>query len=195
MCTTSPSLLQRLRQANNQDAWRQFFQIYHPILTRLAERVVRHYGLAGQDADELVSDVSLDLLRRLPTFEYNPQQQFRGLLRTIFHNRACDLLRRRRLLPATGQAPSLLEAGTCEVPLFEVEEYQEYLKGLVGRALEVIRGDFQPRTWQAFLEYTMRRQPAAEVAGRLGCSVEVVYTAQCRVLRRLREELRGLTDE
>jgi RNA polymerase sigma-70 factor (ECF subfamily) len=60
--------------------------------------------------------------------------------------------------------------------------------------LELIRPEFQPRTWQAFWEFFTTGEEAGVVADRLGVSVDVVYTSKSRVLRRLREELEGMLD-
>ncbi len=70
-------------------------------------------------------------------------------------------------------------------------EYREYL---VRRALELMQAEFQPTTWKAFWECVTANRPAAEVAGELGLTVDAVYAAKSRVLRRLREELEGLLD-
>ena len=43
-------------------------------------------------------------------------------------------------------------------------------------------------------EFVVRDRPAADVAAELGISVNSVYLAKSRVLRRLREELAGLLD-
>jgi RNA polymerase sigma-70 factor, ECF subfamily len=64
----------------------------------------------------------------------------------------------------------------------------------VRRALELMQAEFQPTTWKACWEYAVQGRPAAEVAGELQTTVEVVYAAKSRVLRRLREELAGLLE-
>jgi RNA polymerase sigma-70 factor (ECF subfamily) len=58
----------------------------------------------------------------------------------------------------------------------------------------LIRGDFEDRTWQAFHRAAVEGQPAAALAAELGMSVDAVYQAKARVLRRLREELGNLID-
>ena len=61
--------------------------------------------------------------------------------------------------------------------------------GVLQRALEQIRPQFQERTWQAFYRVTAEGQSPAEVAAALGMSVNAVYVARSRVLARLRQEL------
>jgi RNA polymerase sigma-70 factor (ECF subfamily) len=58
--------------------------------------------------------------------------------------------------------------------------------------LELMRNEFEEPTWRACFECTVNDRPAAEVARELGLSVNAVYVAKSRVLRRLRQELDGL---
>jgi hypothetical protein len=75
------------------------------------------------------------------------------------------------------------------VPAFVEADYRRYL---VGRAVQVMRADFEPATCQAFWEQVVEGRPGVEVAGRLGMSVNAVYLARVRALGRLRQELAGL---
>jgi RNA polymerase sigma-70 factor (ECF subfamily) len=85
------------------------------------------------------------------------------------------------------------QAAVCDdVEAFSEAEYRNYL---VQRATQLMRGEFQPQTWQAFWEFVVEDRPAAEVGQRLGISENAVYLAKGRVLRRLRQELKGLLDE
>lgn len=86
-----------------------------------------------------------------------------------------------------------MEAGTRPDPLTELAE-AEYRCHLVHRALELMQAEFQTVTWKACWECVVRDRTAAEVAAELGITVNAVYLAKSRVLRRLREELQGLLD-
>ena len=57
-----------------------------------------------------------------------------------------------------------------------------------------MKTEFQPTTWQACWEHVVTGRPAAAVAQQLGITVNAVYLAKSRVLRRLRQELEGLLD-
>jgi DNA-directed RNA polymerase specialized sigma24 family protein len=65
---------------------------------------------------------------------------------------------------------------------------------LIRRALQIMQTDFEPATWRACWESVVADRPAAEVAAELGVSVEVVYSATYRVIKRLRSELAGAWD-
>ena len=67
----------------------------------------------------------------------------------------------------------------------------DYRRQLAQRAPVLMQADFAPATWKACLEMVVHDRPASAVAQELGLSVNAVYLAKARVLRRLREELRG----
>jgi len=187
MQTTSVSLLERLRKRDEQEAWERFVQLYSPLLSHWARRL----GLDGQDADDLVQDVFIVLVQKLPEFRYDASQHFRGWLWTVIHNKWRE--RGRRPAPPT---PTPLEAldGATEPDVADVVSEAEYQAYLLKRALELGRGEFQETTWRAFWECVVADRSTAEVALELGLSENAVYLAKGRVLRRLRQELAGLLD-
>jgi RNA polymerase sigma-70 factor (ECF subfamily) len=82
-----------------------------------------------------------------------------------------------------------------EVPEAEPESWSQSgdcsRVGLIRRAAELVRDDFEPKTWQAFWRLAVENQPARDIAADLGMTADAVYQAKARVLRRLREELDG----
>jgi RNA polymerase sigma-70 factor, ECF subfamily len=60
--------------------------------------------------------------------------------------------------------------------------------------MELIEPEFAPSTWNSFCLLVLKELPAADVAETLGLSVNAVLIAKSRVLRRLRQEGRGLID-
>jgi len=148
--------------------------------------------LPENDAADLVQEVMTKLVTRLKDFQYDPTRRFRSWLRTITINAARDLYRRRPAeAPAVLSRLALADPEPSPSDLFEEKEYRTYL---VARAMELLRGSLQRTTYRACWEYVIRGRPAAEIAEELGISVNAVYIAKCRVLRRLRQELDGLLD-
>jgi RNA polymerase sigma-70 factor (ECF subfamily) len=188
MHTTSASLLERLRLPTDQAAWERFVQLYTPLLYYWA----RHLGLQPNDAADLVQDVLTTLVQKLPEFVYDQHKSFRNWLRTVTLN-CWRNNRRRRAVPVLDAAAAELADQTSPDPNEAFAE-DEYRKHLVGRVLELMRAEFQPGTWKACWEHVVSGRTAAEVAAELGISEGAVYVAKCRVLRRLRQELKGLLD-
>jgi RNA polymerase sigma-70 factor (ECF subfamily) len=188
MHTTSISLLERLRQPGQAEAWARFVQLYTPLLLYWARRT----GLQAQDAADLVQDVFAVLLVKLPEFTYDRNKSFRAWLRTVAFNKWRDRARR-RAIPAVGAGEADLSELTVPDGVNEFWE-SEHRQRLVARALEIMREQFQPTTWQACWEHVAQGRPATEVAAQLGISENAVYIARSRVLRRLRKELDGLLD-
>jgi RNA polymerase sigma-70 factor (ECF subfamily) len=183
---TSASLLERLRGAGNQDAWSRFVQFYGPLLNAWANRL----GFRDTDAADLIQEVLLLLLQKLPAFEYDQGKRFRGWLWTVVSNKANEL-RRRKALPM--ENPDMLAEVAAASANDDVEE-REYQQIVLRQALQVMQSEFEPTTWKACWEVLFAERSPAEVAAELGISVGAVYVAKSRVLQRLRLELAGLIE-
>jgi RNA polymerase sigma-70 factor (ECF subfamily) len=189
MSETPISLLERLRQPARQEAdWHSFVQLYTPLLYFWARRQMR----PGEDPADLVQEVFVLLVRKLPEFIYDRRQKsFRGWLRNVAVNRWRDL-HRLRTLPFEPLDDSAAELPTPEA-LVDFEEV-EYRQHVVGRALRLLQGEFSETVWRSCWATLIEGRPPSVVAGELGVSVNVVYLARSRVLARLRQELEGLLD-
>jgi RNA polymerase sigma-70 factor (ECF subfamily) len=183
---TPRTLLERLCRANDSRDWERFVELYTPVLFHW----VRKLGLPPADAADAVQDVFLQLTQKLPAFRYDRSQRFRGWLWTLVRNKVAD---RRRCRPnlLAGAADRQLESVAAGDPLDGWAE-AEYRRHLAARALEVMKAEFEETTWRACWEYVAQGRPASEVAAELGVTVDVVYQAKSRVLRRLKHELDGL---
>lgn len=184
--STDVSLLHRLSNSRDRESWKRFVALYTPLLRTWAVRL----QAVGPDTDELVQEVLVVLVRAMPEFQYEAGGRFRGWMWTVTKNKWREILRRR--------APHVqLDVDLNSIPVedpIEATDASEYRKYVVGRALTLMRSEFQESTWQAFVETSLNESSAAEVAARLGLNVAAVYAAKSRVLRRLRQELNGLTE-
>jgi RNA polymerase sigma-70 factor (ECF subfamily) len=187
METTPVSLLDQLRAQTDPAAWERFTRLYTPLLYLYSRRL----GLQDSDASDLVQDVFLVLVQKLPQFQRQHTRSFRAWLRTIVLNKWRDLCRRRNAAHQPQGAP--LPDPPCPDEKLEMEE-EEYRQYVARRALQVMQTEFQPTTWKACWEHVVCGRPAAEVAAELGISPATVYVAKFRVLNRLRQHLEGLLD-
>lgn len=188
MSKTPSSLLARLREPFDPEAWARFVELYTPLIYSWGRRV----GLQDPDAADLVQDVFINLLQVLPTFQYDRAQSFRRWLRTITLNKWRNT--RKKLedqrLRGQGGDPAPVASPDAMEALWEAE----YQRHVASRALRLMRADFEDKTWKACWETTALGRPAAEVAAELGMTAGAVYAAKFRVLDRLRRELDGLLE-
>ena len=185
MTSTSTSLLLRLRQPTDRTAWSRFVRLYGPLIYKWAIET----GMQANDAADLVQDVMTLLLRKLPSFEYDKSRSFRSWLKTVTLNKWKEKCRR-KALPMTNATDSRL----ASLPDPNSEDFWEadYRQEVVARAMELMKSDFKPATWQACQRYISGDGSPEELAEEYGISVWTIYSAKSRLLKRLREELDGL---
>jgi RNA polymerase sigma-70 factor (ECF subfamily) len=176
---TSINLLEQLRHGPAAPAWEHFVRRYRPLLFYWARRL----GLQEPDAADLVQDVLVVLVRKLPKFHYESGRSFRGWMRVVLLNTWRDRRPRPPAVPLDGTVQPQVPA---EVKALEEREHN---LSVLGQALRLMAAHFEPPTWQACWETVVLGRPAAEVAAELGITVNAVYLAKARVLSRLRRDL------
>jgi RNA polymerase sigma-70 factor, ECF subfamily len=189
MTKTPASLLERLREPFEPEAWERFVSLYTPLLYTWGRQV----GLQEQDTADLVQDVFVKLVKVLPTFTYHAHKGgFRRWLRTVTLNTWRDQRKRRSDRPLPGNEAALAEVVAPNLP--ESFWEAEYSMHLVNQAMRLVQADFQPATWKAFWEQVVVGRPAKEVAAELRMSTGAAYAAKFRVVDRLRQDLAGMLD-
>lgn len=173
---TSTTLLDGLRDPANDAAWRRFYARYTPMLHSYARRV----GLSDADAQDAVADALCTFVRAYRDGRYDrTRARLKSWLGGIAHYKIRRLRERRAGVTLDPNLPDLSEPD----PDFDREWQLERLN----EALEMLRGEIEPDTYQAFDLYALKDWPAEKVACFLGVSTNVVYIAKTRVLKRLRE--------
>lgn len=176
-----------MRGPHNDAAWGWFVELYTPLLFGWARRC----GESEHDAADLVQEVFVTLVQTLPNFAYDRAGTFRGWLRVLLINKLRDRIRRQvRLDKALQQRPVDVELPDIAEVFWEAEYQQE----LATQALRLMQDEFAPATWKACWETAVEGRLASDVARELDITVNAVYIAKCRVLRRLRQELSGLVE-
>jgi RNA polymerase sigma-70 factor (ECF subfamily) len=190
---TSLTLLERLR-CNDQDAWRRLADLYGPLVQSWCRRA----RVTGQDAEDVGQEVFQAVAAGLGHFRHGREgDSFRGWLRGITRHKLLKLFERRRGQPqaqgGTDAQRRILEAPEPDEPVPEKDDPEDET-ALHRRALELLRAEFEPRSWQAFWRTAVDGQVASDIAAELGMSSAAVRQAKSRILRRLREELGELLD-
>jgi RNA polymerase sigma-70 factor, ECF subfamily len=194
MGETPVSLLERLRDRPDPEAWRELVDLYTPLLFRW----LRRYSLQQSDAEDLVQEVLGVVVRQLPHFQHSQQRgAFRHWLRSILVNCLRNFWRAQRHRPVAAGGQDLarvleqLEDPDSDLGRFWEQEHDRYI---VQQLLERIEGELTPSTRLAFRRLVVEAGEADAVAAELGLSVNAILIAKSRVLRRLREEVRGFLD-
>ena len=188
---TSSSLLQ-LAKANDSEAWERILFLYSPLVYKWARRT----GLSEADAPDVCQDVFKAVYSKLHEFQkVKPQDSFRSWLFTITRNRVYDYLRKDGHRPkALGGSDAMELVLNVPAPDDDIECDESERKFLLRRALEMVRTDFEPRTWDAFWKVTIEEAAAVDVAASLGITTNAVYLAKSRVLKRLADQFSQLID-
>lgn len=187
---TVPSLLVRIRDPMDEESWRTFVSLYAPLIYRFS----RGWGLQDADAADLTQEVLGEVLRGIRSFEYRPERgRFRDWLLLITRRRLIRFHGIKSRLPVPGLGPRQPEpADEASADPGWDEAFNERVLRV---ALQRIRPGFGDSAWRAFERVWIDRRPAAEAADELAMSVEAVYMAKSRILRRLEEEVRDIADE
>ncbi len=188
--TTSPSLLARV-QADDAAGWDRLVSLYAPLVFHWCRR----WDLQDQDIADIFQEVFQAVMKHIGGFHKDKHRgTFRGWLRTITRNKVYDHFRRLGREPGgvggTDAQIRFAQLPAATLPLENDNPMDEEAeRGLFQRGLEIIKGEFEERTWQAFWRTAVEGRPPKDVADELAMTPGAVRVAKCRVLQRLREEL------
>lgn len=190
--TTRASLVLRLRDHTDAEAWEQFVDIYGPLVYRYG----RQHALQDADAADLAQDVLREISKSIVGFEYKPELgRFRSWLFLITRRTLGKRFRAQHRVPVvTGDTKFLKRLG--EQPDDQENEHwnREYRMRVFQWSCDQISAEFAETTWQAFWRTAVQGQKPAEVADALQLKLGSVYVAKNRVLRRLREKIASVDD-
>ncbi len=189
--STSATLLERVRDPADAEAWRRFFTLYAPLL----ERYARALGLGGADALEVRDECLAVVAARMPAFRYaSDRGGFRAWLHALARGKVIDRLRRSAATPAS--ARDLDEHAAVALSPDEAWE-QAWRREHLRWALDQVRRRVPERAYAVFSMLLLDELDVAEVRRRTGMNANQVYLAKSRVMRRVRDLLRreGVGDD
>lgn len=198
---TRITLIEKLQGGTpRQQDWEEFYKMYWGAIYTFATRC----GAPRAEAEDLVQEVMVTILRRLPSFEYDRSKgRFLSWVKTVTRNRAYDRFRRHsarmegrlerlQFNDGTEDAVERL-AAPAEGSMDRWDE--EWRNWVLTLALERVRNRFDAVSYEAFEHYVLKDMPPTEVATSLGLSVNAVYLIKRNGIRYLQEEARKLERE
>jgi RNA polymerase sigma-70 factor (ECF subfamily) len=193
---TRATLLQRLKNWEDQASWQDFFDTYWELIYNVA----RKSRLTETEAQDVVQETMVSVAKQMPGFKYDPKLgEFKGWLLNLTRWRIIDQVRKREShLVARSDQGSALNVSTFEDVIDpngqQLEEMwrSEWEKNLLEAAMARAKKRLDPRNYQIFDLHVNRAWEAARVAAALAVSVDQVYLAKHRVTEMIREEIKRL---
>lgn len=189
MRTTRASLLIRVKDTRDTQAWSEFYDLYAPILYGFA----RGRGLEHHDALEVQSGCYESIVRQIPHFEYDKQKGgFKAWLRVIVNRRVVDLLRKRKEVRADTNEIAAVQSGDKTVD--EIWE-ENWKKQHLRRCFELAKHEVSDVQYEAFRLLVEDDQTVKEVENLTGLNANQIYKAKARVLDEIRKIYESLCGE
>lgn len=187
---TSLSLIGRIKNPADNQAWLEFLALYQPIVYRMA----RKRGMQPADAQDVMQQVFLSVSRAINTWEPGSDRPpFRAWLTTISRNTITKALDRAPKDQGTGSTSMLELLHKTALPQPTSDELvREARKELVRQAADQIRPEFSESTWEAFWLTSIEGRTIPETAKKSGKNPGAIYIARFRVRERLREKIKEL---
>jgi RNA polymerase sigma factor (sigma-70 family) len=198
---TRATLINRLKNWQDQASWQDFFDTYWKLIYGLA----RKFGLNEEDAQDVVQETLVSVANHMPNFKYDPKLgSFKSWLRTLIRWRISDHIRKR------GHATTVpihidSDGGDDSFALKELPDKtsqsmdqfyeQEWQKNVLDAAVAKVKRKLDPQKYQIFDFYVNREWPPEKVAAAFNISVDQVYLAKHRITELIKSEAKRLEEE
>lgn len=183
---TRDTLLARLRNPSDLQAWAEFSDLYQPLIFRFALR----RGLQEADAQDVTQQVLWAVARAAESWQAaEGNGRFRSWLATVARNATLNLLQRDGKNRGSGKSSVWEFLQTIPTPDEDLEASwkSERRKQIFRAAARTIEPQFSPEIWQLFWRTTVVGEPIEKVAAELGKSLGAAYAGRSRVMAHLRK--------
>ncbi|HEV7925605.1 MAG TPA: sigma-70 family RNA polymerase sigma factor [Verrucomicrobiae bacterium] len=191
---TRQSLLSRLRDCADQESWRVFFDSYWRLIYNAAIKA----GLTDAEAQDAVQETLISVMKSMPNFQYDAKKgSFKGWLLHLTRWRISDQFRKRQrgLEHLAGNSRRPDETATVERvpnpdgPELEALWDEEWERNLVGAAIESVKRKVDPKQYQLFDLYVLKKWTVSKVAQTLSVNPGRVYLTKHRINRLIKKEI------
>ena len=179
--TTRSSILAAVKDTGNEAAWTRFFDLYAGFVFAIA----RSKGLSSEDADDIVQGVFSELVRKMPTFEYDRAKgKFRSYLLALINWRVFDKLKadKRESERNEPYRKETKSAPVSEAALIE----QEWQNAAFNEALRRLQEEARPDHFAAFVESTVEGIDTETVMRLHGLTRDNLYQIRARFTAKLK---------
>jgi RNA polymerase sigma factor (sigma-70 family) len=189
---TRASLLNRIKDPNDQESWNDFYKTYRQLIYGAA----RKDGLSDAECQDVVQEVLLTVVKKIKDLKYDPERgSFKGLLRLTTKWRVVDLIRKRKSAEVhlereaadglTDPIDRIRDPHTQEIVAHQKAEWAEKLGAVI---MERVLEQVNPKHFQIYDAYVLKGWPVSQVMETLGVSRAEVYLAKHRVGQVVKKE-------
>ncbi|MFO1500445.1 MAG: sigma-70 family RNA polymerase sigma factor [Verrucomicrobiota bacterium] len=181
------SLINRLKDWNDQESWRQFFDTYWRLILSVALKA----GLTHAEAQDVVQETVIAVCKHIGGFKADPEAgSFKSWLLQQTRWRIKDQVRKRRHSPPAqpDRITSATESTAIEDRLpdpagniLDAIWEDEWRKNLIAAALDKVRPQVNAKHFQVFLLHVIKALPAENVARASKIDVNQVYLIKHRL--------------
>lgn len=191
---TRHSLVNRLRDLDDNASWQEFFDLYWKLIYGTAIKA----GLSDQEAEDVVQETVISVAKKMDSFRYDPAVcSFKGWLLHVTRWRIVDQLRKRQPFEQNRVISDTSTSGTSLMNRLpgpdglglEMIWDEEWQKNLVDVAMERIKQRIKPQNYQIFYLHAVKNYSVLEVARMLGINVARVYLTKHRVAGMIKKEM------
>ena len=194
---TRASLLGRLKDWEDNESWRDFFETYWRLIYGFAVQ----RGLSHEEAQEAVQETVVAVAKNISKFRYDPKNcAFKTWLLDVTRSKiANQFARRARHPPAMsvsgdGSSTTGLVNNIPDEKAGQWEQVwnEQWQKNLMEAAIQRVKRRVSIEQFQMFDLFVLKQWPARDVAKTLDVTSGHVYVAKHRVSRLVRKEIENL---
>ena len=201
---TRKSLLTRLKDWDDHESWRTFFEMYWKLIYRTAMRA----GLKEEEAQEVVQETVINVSKNIRKFNYRPENgSFKSWLLQQTRWRIKDQFRKRqsRMVLVSDQEADRLHAAEdifAPEPRQTTEDSEDCVSEalwdegwestLLDAALERVKQRVDARQYQVFHQLMLKGRKPNEVARALKIARPRIYLIKHRLNKLLKKEISRL---
>ncbi len=190
---TRLSLLDRVKNLDDDASWREFFLTYD----RLVRSLARRRGLGEHEAEDVAQEVFKRVAQTIHSFEHVQRPgAFRKWLGKLTRWRADDKVRERQRqrevvpLDDDERTPTIERVPAPPDPLLEFES--EARRHLIDTLFKRLEATVSPKHLQIFHMLVVEGADARVVSELYGISTAHLYVIKHRIVQKLRDEARTL---
>lgn len=180
---TRQTLLFKIRDQYNDQAWNEFDKIYRPFIASLIIK------MKVDDVDDMLQDTMIKCWKTLPEFEYKPDQgQFKSwLARMVYYN----VISKNRVQKRRQELIEEYVQKDLVPPEIEEMADSEWKEFISTRAWEKVSAELSENMKNVY-ELVLKNKDVSEIAEILDMKENTVYRYRQRVEEKLVKEMRWL---